>query len=141
MAMANPMRKSVQKNFPEALRICCQIVAEKKCTDLKGFDVRAMSGITDYIVLATCTSEPHLRAVSDELYQTFKHRYRQLCPIDYRQRSGWMVFDAFNTILHAFTETMRKNYDFDKLFKQADSLDLDFILSLDICEKSVAFGK
>jgi ribosome-associated protein len=136
---ANPKNGLVRENFPEALEVCCRIMAEKKCSDLKGFDLRATSGIADCVVLATCTSEPHLRALSEELYRTFKHRYRQLCRIDYRPMSGWMVFDAFDTILHAFTAAARKNYNLDKLFGPSNILDLDSIFSLDICGKSAAW--
>jgi ribosome-associated protein len=131
------MKEDMQKNFPEVLAIGCQIVANKKCADLRIFDVRGLSGITDYIVLATCTSEPHLKAIGEELYQTFKHRYSQLCRMDYQPLSGWLVFDAFDVILHAFTESMHRTYDLDKLFEKSNILDSKCILSLDISPKSV----
>ncbi|MDR1907001.1 MAG: ribosome silencing factor [Puniceicoccales bacterium] len=132
------MKESMRENFSEALSICYQITADKKCFDVKVFDVHGISGITDYMVLATCTSEPHLRAIGEELYQTFKHRYGQLCRVDYEPLSGWLVFDAFDVILHAFTESMRRKYDLDKLFAHSELLDLDCIFSLDICDKSIA---
>ncbi|MDR1303247.1 MAG: ribosome silencing factor [Puniceicoccales bacterium] len=134
-ALTAPIKNSVRKNFPEALAMGCRIMAEKKCTDLRAFDLRSATGIADYIALATCTSEPHLRALSEELYQAFK-RCGQLCRVDYRPMSGWMVFDAFDVILHAFTETAQKFYNLDALFKQSNILDLNRIFFLDIGEKS-----
>ncbi|MDR1435382.1 MAG: ribosome silencing factor [Puniceicoccales bacterium] len=128
----------MEEDFPETLSICCRIAADKKCTDLKIFDLRKGSSIVDYIALATCTSESHLKAVGDALYQTFKHNYGQLCSMDYKPLSGWMVFDAFNIFFHAFTEPTRRRYDLDKLFEKSNVLDLDYILAVDICQKSTA---
>jgi ribosome-associated protein len=139
METTNPIKECMVKDFPQALAICCQIVADKKCADPGVFDVRGVSGITDYILLVTCTSEAHLKAIGSELYQTFKHRRRQLCRVDYQPLSGWLVFDAFDVILHAFTESMRRKYDLDKLFAPSDLLDFDYILSLDMCEKNTTF--
>jgi ribosome-associated protein len=136
MEITNPMKERMLKEFPETLTICCHIIADKKCTDPKIFDVRGISGIEDYMVLATCTSETHLRAIGDELYQIFKHRHGQLCRMDYQPLSGWLAFDAFDVIVHAFTGLMRRQYDLDKLFAPANLLDLDIILSLDMCEKN-----
>jgi ribosome-associated protein len=136
METINPMKERMPKEFPRILTICCRIIADKKCTDPKIFDVRGISGIADYMVLATCTSEAHLRAIGDELYQIFKHRQGQLCRVDYQPLSGWLVFDAFDVIVHAFTGLMRRQYDLDKLFAPANLLDLDAILSLDMCEEN-----
>jgi ribosome-associated protein len=121
--------------FPEALAICCQIIANKKCIDPKIFE--GISGIADYMVLTTCTSETHLRAMGDELYRTFKHRYGQLCRVDYQPLSGWLVFDAFDVVLHAFTESMRQKYDLDGLFGRSNILAFEYVLPLDICSKSL----
>jgi ribosome-associated protein len=136
METTNPMKEYMANDFSGALAICCQIVADKKCADPKVFDVRQRSSITDHILLVTCTSEAHLRAVGDELYQTFKHRFEQLCRVDYQPLSGWLVFDAFDVILHAFTESMRRCYDLDKLFASSNLLDWTGISSLTCVRKT-----
>jgi ribosome-associated protein len=128
--------ENMGEDFPKTLSICCQIATDKKCTDLKIFDLRSRSSIADYIALATCTSEAHLKAVGDELYQIFKHNYAQLCRIDYKPLSGWMIFDAFNVFFHAFTEPTRKRYNLDELFERSNVLDLDCVLAVDICQKN-----
>jgi ribosome-associated protein len=135
------MKRNMQKYFSNALSICYQVVVDKKCTNLKIFDVQEISGITNYIILATCTSEPHLQAIRNELYQIFKHQYSQLCHIDYQPLSGWMVFDAFEVMVHAFTEIMRKKYNMDQLFEHANILNSDCILSIDIHEKNTTCKK
>jgi ribosome-associated protein len=128
----------MQKDFLETLPICCQILWEKKCTDLKIFDVRNVSGIADYMVLGTCTSEPHLKAIGNELYQTFKHKYLRPYRMDYQPLSGWVVFDTFDIIVHILTESMRQFYCLDELFGRSSIIELDCVLPIDIHQKSVA---
>jgi ribosome-associated protein len=134
------MKGCMPEEFSRTLAICYQTIANKKCTDPKVFDVRGISGIADYMILATCTSEAHLLAIGDALYQTFKHCQGQLCRVDYQPLSGWLVFDAFDVIVHAFTESMRRQYDLDKLFASDNLLDLKGILPLDMCEKNAGFS-
>jgi ribosome-associated protein len=136
METINPIKKHMSKEL--TLTACCRIIADKKCTDPKIFDVRGMSSITDYIILATCTSEAHLRAIGDELYQMFKHHRGQLCRVDYQPLSGWLVFDAFDVVVHAFIGSMRRQYNLDQLFTPANPLDWDAALSLDMCEKNTS---
>ncbi|MDR0418527.1 MAG: ribosome silencing factor [Puniceicoccales bacterium] len=126
------------KDFPEALASCYQIIVDKKCANSKVFDIRGVSNIADYVILTTCTSEAHLRAIGNELYQTFKHSHGQLCRVDYLPLSGWLVFDAFDVILHAFTESMRQKYNLDLLFGKFNALNLNSILMLDVHEKNAS---
>ena len=50
------------------LALLCRALAEnKKAESIAVLDVRKVSGITDYFVIATGTSEPHLRAIVDEI--------------------------------------------------------------------------
>jgi len=45
------------------VRMCCRALDEKKAADLRVLDVRELSSITDYLVIGTATSEPHVRAL------------------------------------------------------------------------------
>ena len=55
----------------ELARLAARTLDEKKAGDLTVLDVSAQSSITDFLVLATATSEPHLRALRVELEKAF----------------------------------------------------------------------
>ncbi|MDR2200913.1 MAG: ribosome silencing factor [Puniceicoccales bacterium] len=130
------MNHDVKEFFPETLKICHRIITDKKCSDLKIFTLEKEWKIADYVILATATSEPHLRAIGEELCQTFKHQYGLAYKVDYKPLSGWMVFDAFDVILHALTATTRREYRLDKLFESSTVLNWSDNLSIDIGGKS-----
>ena len=62
------MKKSANPTAAIKLaQLCCRALMKKKAEDLRVLDVSAQSSITDCLVLATATSEPHMRALRIEL--------------------------------------------------------------------------
>ena len=84
-------------------KICCSALAEKKAEDLRVLDVSAQSSLTDYLVLATGSSEPHLRALALELKHTLYAANTRIVGTETREESGWTVVDAFDVMVHLFT--------------------------------------
>ena len=78
-----------------AVKICCRVLDEKKAEDLKVLDVSEQSSITDYLVVATATSLPHLRALRVELEKALDAANTHLVGMESSEESGWLVIDAF----------------------------------------------
>jgi ribosome-associated protein len=106
----------------ELLRLCCRALAEKKAGDLRVLDVGGTSSITDYLVLATGTSEPHLRALRQELELALKSSGTRLVGLETAEQSGWTVVDAFDVMVHLFTPEQREHYGLENLWKDAQDV-------------------
>ena len=103
---------------------------EKKADDLRVLHVGVKSTITDYIVLATGTSEPHLRALRVELEKVLDAVKAPIAGMDEgTYGSGWTVVDAYQIMVHLFTPEQRANYALEKLWRDAETLDLVKLLS------------
>jgi ribosome-associated protein len=111
--------KTKGSNSPELLRLCCRALWEKKAEDLRILDVGDESSITDYLVLATGTSEPHLRALRGELEFALKSAQTRVVGVDTSEQSGWTVVDAFDVMVHLFTPEQREHYGLENLWKDA----------------------
>lgn len=87
-----------------------------KADDIRVYDVRGKSPITDFNVLATGLSSPHLRAIVSsvraEMTKAGVPSYRHSGEPD----SGWVVLDYVDVIVHAFTREAREYYDLDGLY-------------------------
>jgi len=81
-------------------KLCCRVLEEKKAEDLRVLDVSATSSITDYLVLATGSSEPHLRALRMEVEKKLDDEDVHLVGMETTQESGWTVIDAFDVMVH-----------------------------------------
>jgi len=102
----------------------CRALEEKKAEDIKVLDVSAQSSITDYLVLATGNSEPHLRALRVEIEKIIDQSGVRILGMDTGFGSGWLVVDAFDIMVHVFTAENRQKYALETLWKDAEELSL-----------------
>lgn len=102
---------------------------DKKAEDLRVLKVGAQSSITDYLVLATGTSEPHLRALRVELEKVIDQRKAPIAGMDSGEPgSGWTVVDAYQVMVHLFTSEKREQYRLENLWKDAQDVSLTRLL-------------
>jgi ribosome-associated protein len=98
---------------------------EKKVGDLRVLKMGPKSTITDYIVLATGTSEPHLRALRIEVERVLDAAKQPIAGMEVgTYGSGWTVVDAYQIMTHLFTPEQRANYALEKLWKDAETLNV-----------------
>jgi ribosome-associated protein len=77
-----------------------ELLEGKKAEDIVLLDVRKKSGATDYFLLASGTSAPHLKALADEIQFTLKHEGIQCYHRSGDSDSGWIVLDYIDLIIH-----------------------------------------
>lgn len=120
MSSVNASSESVTR----LLQTCCQTLDDKKAVDLKVLDVRGKSSLTDFLVIASGTSDPHLRALGNALQRQLKDDGVPIVGTEDDLKSGWVVVDAFEVMVHLFTPQMRDLYRLELLWKDADSVDV-----------------
>jgi ribosome-associated protein len=112
----------------ELVRLCCRALEEKKAGDLRVIDVASLSSITDYLVIATATSDPHVRALRVELEKALDSSKAHIVGIETAGESGWTVMDAFEVMIHLFTSEVRSRYRLEHLWRDGDEVSVDEIL-------------
>jgi ribosome-associated protein len=108
----------------EEMRCAIAAIEDKKGEAIRVLDVRGKSTITDYLILATGTSNPHVKALKSGLDQAMKEAKVQLIGQDRELGSGWLVVDAFDFMIHLQTAEMRDFYRLDQLWKDAPEVTL-----------------
>src|SRR5438132_9935223 len=98
-----------------ALR-CRELADNKKAEDIVILDVREVSSVTDYFVIASGASEPHLRAIVDEITDKLRedHHLRPKA-IDGTLQAAWIVLDYFDVIVHVMRADIRDRYELETL--------------------------
>ncbi len=119
-------------------RLCCGALDEKKAGDLRVIDVTALSSITNYIVIATATSEPHVRALRVELEKVLDSSKTRIVGVDGGGESGWAVMDAFDVMVHIFTPDTRARYRLEHLWRDGDDVPVKALLSGKVLPKKKA---
>ncbi len=110
-------------------RLCCRALEEKKAGDLRVIDVTELSSITNYIVIATATSEPHVRALRVELEKALDGSKTRIVGVDGSGESGWAVMDAFDVMVHIFTSDTRARYRLEHLWRDGNEISVEGLLT------------
>lgn len=107
------------------LRKLITALEDKKAENLKVLYVGGVSDITDYLILATGNSEPHLRALRIEVEKILDAEKVKIAGMESGGfNSGWTVVDAYQIMTHFFTAEQRETYALEKLWKDAPEVDL-----------------
>ena len=104
------------------LRIACEALLDKKAEDLKLLYFGEKSPLTDCFVIATGTSDPHLKALRNNLEKSLKENQIETLSRDRFQPGGWLVLDAIDFVVHLFSKEQRENYALEHLWKDTDQL-------------------
>lgn len=110
----------------ESVTAAVDFVLEKKAFDLKLYDVRGLSSLTDYLLLASGRSDRQVQAIADHLRTEFKHRH-QLLPLAVEgvDQGRWILLDYGDFMVHVFQPEVREFYDLEGLWSEAPEVELE----------------
>ncbi|HXR48100.1 MAG TPA: ribosome silencing factor [Candidatus Limnocylindrales bacterium] len=103
--------------------LCREFADNKKAENIVILDVRKISSVTDYFVIASGTSEPHLRAIVEEITDQLRqeHGVRPRA-VDGTVHGAWVVLDFFDVIVHIMRQDVRERYDLEGLWGDAKAV-------------------
>ena len=104
----------------ELALLCRELADNKKAENIVILELRELSSVTDFFVICTGTSEPHLRAIVDELTEKLREEHA-LRPraMDGTLQTAWVVLDFFDVIVHVMRADIRDHYDLEGLWGDA----------------------
>ncbi len=97
---------------------CIRAAEDAKATDIALYDLRGTSSITDYAIVCTATSTPHLRAVLRDVDKEVGEQHG-VEPV-YAERtpnSLWSVLDYIDVMVHVMTAEVREFYGLEAIWK------------------------
>jgi ribosome-associated protein len=100
--------------------LCREFADNRKAEDIVVLDVRELSSVTDYFVIASGTSEPHLRAIVEEIISKLRDDH-DIRPVrtDGSTQGAWVALDFFDVIVHVMRADTRERYDLEGLWGDA----------------------
>lgn len=88
-----------------------------KAIDITALDVRSLTNITDYMLIATGTSARHIKAIADNvLEQAHKHGLSVLGIEGIEGETDWVLIDLNNVVVHVMLASAREFYELEKLW-------------------------
>lgn len=99
--------------------VAARLLKDRHCESVLVFDVQGRSDVTDYIVIASGTSDRQIRSLADELEDLAKAHGLIRLGRDADTHASWVVVDIASVVFHLFDPATRAHYDLEMLWGDA----------------------
>ena len=101
---------------------------EKKGMDIKLLKIDKVSSLADYFLICTGTSNTHVKTLCDYAEYTLEELGEPMIGREGHRGNSWVLLDFGSLVVHVFTDEARKFYDLERLWADAESVDLKDII-------------
>ena len=110
--------------LPEPIDQAVNAAREKKAEDLIVLDLRQSDAFTDYFVICSGRSPRQVKAIVDGIEARLKAVGSRPTHLEGYTRADWVLIDCFDFIVHVFTPETRDFYALERLWGNADRVDV-----------------
>lgn len=114
----------------EKAKNIAEILDKKKAIDIIGIETKELTVMSDYFIIASGTSNTHVRALADEVDDEMKKLGVEVDHIEGRA-TGWILLDYNDVLVHVFQPESRQYYNIERLWNDAARIDLSDVLTED----------
>ena len=100
----------------------------KKGMDIKLLRINDISSLADYFLICTGTSNTHVKTLCDYAEYTLEQLGENMLGREGHRGNSWELLDYGTIVVHVFTDEARKFYDLERLWADAESVDLKDIV-------------
>ena len=99
------------------------ILLERKANDVVLLSLEGVSDMTDYFLIASGTSDTHVRALGNAVLGDMKKETGQMAHhVEGLQQGRWVLLDYVDFVVHVFHPTLRSFYQIERLWADAESV-------------------
>lgn len=102
-----------------------ELCLEKKATDVVVLDIRKITQMTDYFLIAGGFTDIHVRAVAEYVEDLLREKFGvKPWHVEGKEAGRWMLLDYVDFVVHVFQPEAREFYQLEKLWRDAERHDL-----------------
>lgn len=104
---------------------CARAAMDTKAEDVRLYDLRDTSSVTNYVIICTGLSVPHLRAVLQDIEEKVREE-TGIVPVYLEDKPNtlWSVMDYIDVMVHIMGEDAREFYQLDRLWQDAPQVEI-----------------
>jgi ribosome-associated protein len=116
-AATRATRASKARAQPTLQQVVLDALADMKAVDVKALDVRGVTDITDTMVVASGTSDRHVKSIADRVVQRCKEAGFRPYGMEGERDGEWVLLDLQDLVLHVMLPRVREFYALEKLWE------------------------
>ena len=104
----------------DLVKLTISALEDVKAQDIQVIDVREKHSLTDYMIIATGTSNRQINAMAEKVREAVKAKGAQPLGEEGKGDSDWVLLDMDDVIVHMMTASARQFYDLERLWAGAE---------------------
>ena len=112
----------------EVAQTAVKTLDAKKGLDIKLLKTEGITVLANYFVICTATSTTHVKTLADEVSHALELLGEKTLRTEGYRGGGWTLIDFGCVIVHVFVDETRKFYNLERLWADAESVDISGII-------------
>ena len=113
------------KNLPAEVARAVDLLHDRKAVDVVLMDLRNISTATDFFLIASGTSDTHVRSLGNSVLEDMKRDSGQMAHhVEGLSQGRWVLLDYVDVVVHIFHPTLRSFYQIERLWADAETVPL-----------------
>ncbi len=114
----------MNKDFRFVLNTIAQTIFDKKGINILALDLRGISTITDFVMIAEGNVDRHVVSIAKAVEQTLSEEGIEPVHVEGMQTGDWIVLDYLEVMVHIFMPGLRDKYQLEQLWSRGEIVDL-----------------
>ncbi len=121
---AKTAKKRQPAKLPAQVDLAIAAAEDKQAHKVVVLDLRKTAGFTDFFLIASGTNTRQVRAIADAVMDSLAAKGARPAYVEGYDRSEWILLDYFDFIVHVFAPETRVFYDLERLWGNADRIEV-----------------
>lgn len=105
-----------------AARRAAAVLLDNKANDVVMLDLRPVTDMADFFIVASGTSDTHVRATAGHVVDTLKKEGIKVHSVEGLEQGRWVLLDYVDFVVHVFHPTLRSYYQLERLWGDAPAV-------------------
>lgn len=120
-----PSTSTTSSNSLALAQRAVQVALENRAQDVVLLDLRGVTDMTDFFIIASGTSDTHARAVGEHIMFELKKEGSPAHHVEGLEKGRWVLLDFVDFVVHVFHPTLRNFYQLERLWADAEQIPVD----------------
>jgi ribosome-associated protein len=116
----------IERQTLKNLRLIATLLADKKGFNILVLDVRGLSTLTDFFVIAEGMADRHVSSLGKEVVTSLKEQGVSPIHVEGLSQGDWVVIDYMDIVVHIFLPTLRDAYRIEQLWSEGKIVELNY---------------
>jgi ribosome-associated protein len=115
-----PHRAPAVSSSAALVQRAAQICSDNKANDIVVLNLKPVTDMADFFVIASGTSDTHVRSVAEKVIEELKKEGTNVHHVEGLTQGRWVLLDYVDFVVHLFHPTLRQFYQLERLWGDAE---------------------